>query len=106
MQTETFNHALMIETGRHNKIPKEMRFCPFCLTLVETEIHFLFQCSTYSIMRDIFHKSISENKPEFPWYTFDEKLEYIMTNIDKNVAKHINDSFEVRTFLLIHPKRT
>ena len=28
-----------------------------------------------------------------------------MTNIDKNVAKY-NDSFEVRTFLLIHPKRS
>ena len=72
------NHALMIETGRHNKIPKEMHFCPFCPNLVETEIHFLFQCSTYSIMRDIFHKTITENKPEFPWYTFDEKLEYII----------------------------
>lgn len=99
------NHALMIETGRHNKIPKEIRFCPFCPTSVETEIHFLFQCSTYSIMRDIFHKTITETKPEFPRYNFDEKLEYIMTNIDENVAKYINDSFEVRTFLLIHPKR-
>ena len=38
------NHALMIETGRHDKIPKEMRFCPFCPTLDETEIYFLFQC--------------------------------------------------------------
>ena len=94
-----------IETDHHNKIPKEMRVCPFCQTLVETEIHFLFQCSTYSIMRDIFHKTITENKPEFPLYTFDEKLEYIMTNIDENVAKYINDSLEVRTFLLIHPKR-
>ena len=56
-------------------------------------------------MRDIFRKSITENKPEFPWYTFDEKLEYIVTNIDKNAAKYINDPFEVRTFLLIHPKR-
>ena len=88
----------MIETGRHNKLPKEMRFCPFWPTLVETEIHFLFQCSTYSIIRDIFHKTITENKPEFLWYTVDEKLEYIMTNIDENVAKYI-DSLEVRTFL-------
>ena len=95
------NHALMIETGRHNKIPKEMRFCPFCPTLVETEIHFLFQCSTYSIMRDIFHKTITENKPEFPWYTFDETLEYIMTNIDGNVANYINDIL-INTSKTIH----
>ena len=24
------NHALIIEAGRHNRIPKELRFCPFC----------------------------------------------------------------------------
>ena len=24
------NHTLMIETGRHQKIPKHMRFCHFC----------------------------------------------------------------------------
>ena len=40
-------------------------------------------------MRDIFHQTITENKSEFPWYTFGEKLEYIMTNIDENVAKYI-----------------
>ena len=82
-----------------------MRFWRFWPTLDETEIHFLFQCSTYSIMRERFYKTITENKPEFPWYTFGEKLEYIMTNIDENVAKYINDSLEVRTFLIIHPKR-
>ena len=56
-------------------------------------------------MREIFHKTVvTENNPEFPWYTFNKKLEYIMTNIDENVAKYINESFEVRTFLLPHPK--
>ena len=36
------NHTLLIETGRHQKIPKEIGFCPFCQNAVETEIHFLF----------------------------------------------------------------
>ena len=35
------NHCLNIEKGRHNKTPKEFRYCPFCPTHVETEIHFL-----------------------------------------------------------------
>ena len=99
------NHTLMIETGRHHKIPKEIRFCPFCQNAVETEIHFLFQCPTYSTMRDILHRNITENNPEFYSYTLTEKLEYLMTNIDLSVAKYINNSVEVRTFLLTHPKR-
>ena len=39
------NHRLMIEVGRHQNIPKEFRFCPFCPNKVETEAHFLLECS-------------------------------------------------------------
>ena len=46
------NHNLMIETGRHKKLPKDLRVCPFCPTLVEDELHFLLQCPTYTTMRD------------------------------------------------------
>ena len=101
------NHTLMIETGRHNVpfIKKEFRFCPFCRTIVETETHFLLQCPTYRIRREILLQNIAENNPEFPSYTLNEKLEYSMLNIDSNIAKFIFDSFEVRTFLLTHPKR-
>lgn len=38
------NHKLMIEVGRHNKIDINSRLCPTCLTGIETEIHFLFDC--------------------------------------------------------------
>ena len=98
------NHTLMIETGRHNKIPKEIRFCPFCPNSIENEIHFLFHCPTYSIRRELLYKYATDNKPEFPLYTISERLEYLMTNIDVNVAKYINDCFEVRTYLLMRPK--
>ena len=40
------NHILNIEKRRHNNIPKEVRFCPFCLNQVETEIHFLIEWYT------------------------------------------------------------
>lgn len=33
------NHDLMIEKGRHLKIRKEQRFCPFCTNIIETEHH-------------------------------------------------------------------
>ena len=42
-----FNHDLMIEMERYKKIPKTERFCPFCPSYVESEIHFLINCRTY-----------------------------------------------------------
>ena len=41
------NHALNIEKGWHNNIPRDLRYCPFCPTRVETEIHFLLECNAY-----------------------------------------------------------
>ena len=94
----------MIEIGRHRKIPKEIRFCPFCQNSVETEIHFLFHCPIYNTMRvELFNIIITGNNG-FYFYTTEEKLDYIMTHIDNQVAKFINLSFELRTFLLSHPK--
>ena len=39
------NHRLQIELGRHQNTPKEQRFCKFCPNLVESEVHFLINCS-------------------------------------------------------------
>ena len=44
------NHDLMIEKGRHLKIDKSLRFCPFCPNLIETEHHFLLHCKTFKIL--------------------------------------------------------
>ena len=50
------NHDLMIEKGRHIKLDKTERFCPFCPTLIETEFHFLLHCDTFSrLRREQFH---------------------------------------------------
>ena len=95
----------MIETGRHKKIPKEKRFCPFCTDTVETETHFLLQCPTYGTMRDFLYKTVTESNSEFPSYTINRKLEYIMKNINRTTAKYIFNAIELRTFLLTHPKR-
>ena len=44
---------LLIETGRHSKIERQLRFCPFCPTIIEDEIHFLVQCPNYKDMREM-----------------------------------------------------
>ena len=45
------NHKLMIETGRHMNIEKDRRICPTCVTGVETDTHFLFDCPIYEDLR-------------------------------------------------------
>ena len=101
------NHTLMIETGRHSVpfIKKELRFCPFCKTDIETETHFLLQCPVYDINRNILLQSVIENKQDFPSYSTTEKFGYIMSGINKDTALFISNSLEVRTFLLSNPKR-
>ena len=43
------NHKLMIEIGRYNQTTKDNRQFPFCgCNVIEDEVHFLFQCPTYS----------------------------------------------------------
>ena len=35
------NHCLLIETGRHQHLEKNLRFCPFCPRSIEDEFHSL-----------------------------------------------------------------
>ena len=53
----TSNHDLLIEKGRHYKpkIPREERICNLCNSNeTEDDIHFLFHCSRYEILRKSF----------------------------------------------------
>ena len=50
------NHKKMIEIGRHNQTTKDNSHCPLGgSNLIEDEVHFLFQCPTYSMIRNIFY---------------------------------------------------
>ena len=57
------NHKLMIEKGRHSKIGRDLRFCPFCPNRIEDEKHFLIECQTYKYLRSNLY---SEAKTIFP----------------------------------------
>ena len=46
----------MIQTGRHQKVPKTERFCPFCYGMIEDEIHFLINCKQYDTLFFFFFK--------------------------------------------------
>jgi hypothetical protein len=45
-------HPLKIETGRYSNVAEVNRLCPVCLLSVETEMHFLLECSGYTNLRE------------------------------------------------------
>ena len=92
------NHSLMIEKGRHQKIEKVFRFCPFCPQQVEDEMHFLLDCKCFSSLRnDLLDKIQSENQL-FPHVDNTEKFVILMCskNIIPITAKYIFRSFQIR----------
>ena len=99
------NHNLMIETGRHKNINREMRICPLCHKGIEDEIHFLFSCQAYKTIRQELFNSFYLEKTNFQFLSNKRKLEFLMSKIDKSIGKFIFDCFEIRTFLRNNPKR-
>ena len=97
------NHNLLIEIGWYQKIPKEKRFCPFCPTVVESEVHFLIECPTYLLMRNPI--ITSGRVSMYPLLSSEEKFTYLMENLDRDMAKLVANCFSVRNFLLTNPKK-
>ena len=99
------NHKLMIEVGRHQKIPANERFCPFCPQKIENEIHFLFYCPSYRIQRSTYLNPITDALHNFSFLPDHQKLELLFSDMDHNVCTFISKSMEVREFLIDRPKR-
>lgn len=100
------NHILNIETGRHKKIPKDLRFCPFCPNSIESEIHFLLDCCAYKTLRQNITQQIIKHQPNFNFRTHIEKLQYMFSErIIQFTSKFVYECFETRKFLLATHKR-
>ena len=100
------NHDLMIEKGRHLKIDKTERFCPFCPNHVESELHFLLQCKTFSPLRRIL---ISEIYSIIPLFNLNSDHDRFITllnneNIANQVGGYIHKALRCRRFLISKPK--
>ena len=78
----------MIEKRRHTNLPKTVRFCPFCLREVETEMHFLLVCPTYHAMRCDMFQQTTRSKPSFEYYTTEFKLIYLRSDNLINNTSH------------------
>ena len=97
----TSPHSLAIETGRYQKknpIPADQRFCMYCKTNIENEIHFVLQCSGLSEVRNTY-RSILENKSNLP----EEKFITFLLNPQnlydtKNICLFLKEMFIKRDF--------
>jgi hypothetical protein len=79
-------HNLEIEIGRYKNKPRDERLCSGCLK-VEIEVNFLFECNSYSTLRDDFTNSISSIVPNYLKLNNDQNLIYLMTCEDKNILR-------------------
>ena len=87
------DHCLMIEKGMHKRpvLPREERFCPFCPSTVENEIHFLTQCSAYKNRNELFNMIVKE-VPNF--VNLDNKSKYIFL---MSVTRKQTTKFKIST---------
>ena len=97
------NHCLRIETGRHERIEKNKRFCPFCPNQIEDEKHALLKCETYKIHRTDLFCSLEMNLLTSTNTNRDLSLfKVLLTHptYQAFIAKYLDRIFSCREFLL------
>ena len=96
------NYCLEIEKGRHQRIDKNNRFCPFCPKSIEVEKHFLLQCEIYKILREILFVWAETQISNFSHWDYPETFISLMPNsiYVKKTASYVFRMFHIREFLL------
>ena len=98
------NHRLAIETGRHDGVEPDKRFCPFCLDKVENEAHFLLICPVLRHLRKTYLTPITNSIPGFEFFPEKFKLKALLADMKYEVCKFIAEATELRNFLASKPK--
>ena len=98
------NHRLAIETGRHDGVEPDKRFCPFCLDKVENESHFLLICPVLRHLRKTYLTPVTNSIPGFEFFPENFKLKALLVDMKYEVCKFIAEATELRNFLASKPK--
>ena len=100
------NHSLKIETGRKQRLDKNLRFCPFCPNFIEDEKHFLLQCSIYNVLRRNLFTWAGTQLHNFNYLEKTEKFVTLLTNINftPKTASAVYKMFCIREFLIKNHK--
>ena len=80
---------LKIETGRYSNQPMEERFCPFCLNVVENEVHAILHCPEYETERNSLFRKANEYDNTFSRLSDSDKFIFLFSTneIVRDVAK-------------------
>ena len=94
---------LRIETGRYINLPVEERKCLFCTdNVVETEMHFLFHCNLYNLLRTTFYADMTSLSTNFMELPDPNKLIVIFSksNFIRKFAVYIDKCYKKRSSVL------
>ena len=95
------NHELMIEKGRHQGLELDQRLCPFCENAIENEQHFVMDCETFIVHREILLMKIRQLNNDFDNLPEDQKFHFIFTDLDalKITGAYLSKTLQIRKFL-------
>ena len=91
----------MIEIGRYKQTRNEKRHRPFCgCNVIEDEVHFFFQCPTYSMTRNKFYYKVKTLIPNITQLPINGLINELMNSsnyfINIQFIKYISACFDVR----------
>ena len=94
------NHCLKIETGRHQCIDKNKRFCPFCPEDIED--FFILHCQAYTALRKELFAEAETKRANFTQIENSNKFVCLLTNPAhvSETARCLYRMFHCREFLL------
>ena len=71
----------MIEIGRYNQTTKDNRHYRFCgCNVIEDEVHFLFRCPTYSMIRSKFSYKVKTLTPNITQLSINGLINELMNS--------------------------
>ena len=96
------NHELMIEKGRHQGLEENQRICPTCRNEIETEQHFLINCTTYQVHREKLMEDVANISTTFTEMDENEKFVFLINEpcVSKLIGEYLSKTLSVREFLL------
>ena len=96
------NHTLMIEKGRHLKLERNQRICPFCPEHVEDELHFLINCKNFMTQRETLINHAKNVLVGFAHINNEQKMIKLLTDpqIIRTTATYLKKNLELRQFLI------
>ena len=91
---------LEIEVGRYRNAELTDRICQLCSTAIEDEVHFLCECPLYSDYRSQLFHAASQVETTFMNMDKIEQFTFLMSNLQKLVAKFLTHAMSRRTHRL------